>query len=250
MDDGVRRVLRVGPPGPEPLTFTADPLAPGAAWSGPLGATLGELLPVHDEPLADDASLAAAIAAAALHGEGRLGGGEGLPERFVCVEGRWVLLGGAGAQATGGAALAALLVALDAADSLALAALMAAPPPEAGRLLVRALASRLAAERHQLVRRAAADRRASASARLRALAARLAAAAAPPAYAGPGVACDGRALRAGDTVVFDGVRLDARGARALARALPNEAGALLLRRWLRAMAHLRVDRELLARTGA
>jgi hypothetical protein len=55
---------------------------------------------------------------------------------------------------------------------------------------------------------------------------------------------------AGDRVVFDGVRLDPRAARALARALPDEPAAQRLRRWLRAMSHLRVDRELLARAGA
>ncbi len=250
MDDGVRRVLRRGPPGPEALPYSPDPSGVDAAWSGPLLATLAELLPTRDEAVPDDAPLAAAVAAAGLLAAAHLGDGAGLADRLVCVDGRWLLLGGAEPGEGGGAALAAALIALDAGDSLALAPLVAEPPPEALRLLVRALASRLAWERHQLARRAAADRRAGASARLRALAARLAAAAPPPAYAGPLASTEGGALRAGGNVVYDGVRLDVRGARALARALPNEPSALRLRRWLRAMAHLRVDRELLARSGA
>lgn len=249
MDDGVRRVLRLGPTGPESLDFAPDPAAPNAAWSGPLAGTLAEFLPLSDEPATDDAGLAAAVAAAAIRAGSCLGDGAALAERFVCVGGRWVLLGGAEAHPAGSIRLAELLLEVDATDSLALAALLAEPPPEAGRLLVRALATRLAEERHRLARRAANDRRADATARLRALASRLAGAAPPPAYVGPSASCDGRALRAGKELVFDGVQLDARGARALARSLRADPAAEPLRRWLRAMGQLRVDRALLSRSG-
>lgn len=250
MQDGTRRVVRLGPAAPDGLVWTPDAEEPGVAWSAPVAYSLADLLPLPGEPpLAGDVELHAAVAAAGLRAalEGRLGAGLALEERLVRLGGRWVVVGRE--PGTGGEArLAALLLRLDADDPLGLAGVLAdGAPVDRARWLVGAMAAHLAHERHVLARRADADRKGDALAALRALAARLAAAFGPPAYVAGDVRSAGGRLTVGDVGVWDGERLDAPAARALCRRLLGVPDAAPLRRWVVASSRLRVDRAILAR---
>ncbi|GDX81472.1 hypothetical protein LBMAG42_32830 [Deltaproteobacteria bacterium] len=264
MRDGSRRVMRRGLVVVDGLSWGADPADSGVAWSGRLNFTLGELMPHSGEaPLGEDASLVAGIAVAGLRAlaEGRLCGGASLCERMVSVEGSLQVVGSdverGGAHddrapdntRTGRVALAGLLTELDPGDTFGLAALLSSEAHvDAPRFLIAAFAAFLAHERHVLVRRAAADRRGDALAALRALARRLARAAPPPACEGADVRCDGTTVVAADgAVIWDGAMLDARRARAAARALAGVVPEPAIRRWIVAMSRLRVDREILGR---
>ena len=67
MRDGTRRLLRYGPACSDGIAWSPDPADPLASWSAPLTVTLGDLLPVADEPAMDgDPVWVAAITVAAL----------------------------------------------------------------------------------------------------------------------------------------------------------------------------------------
>ena len=53
MRDGTRRLLRYGPACSDGIAWSPDPADPLASWSAPLTVTLGDLLPVADEPAMD-----------------------------------------------------------------------------------------------------------------------------------------------------------------------------------------------------
>lgn len=112
-----------------------------------------------------------------------------------------------------------------------------------GPLVVAALATWLAAERHVLSRRAGLAVHDLRLLRLRAAAARLARFA-PPREAGTALRSDGVTV-AGASLLFDGQSLDPRATRAALRATASSPTPL--RRWLQAMSRLRVDREILGR---
>lgn len=250
MADGTRRVLRRGPAVEDGLRWEADPIEAEAAWSAPLAWTLDDLLPLPGEaPGGEDVPLQASLAAAAIGAAaaGRLGAGEAFARRAVWIAGTWTLVGREGGQG-GEAVAAASLLALDAADPLGAAGMLAdGAPIDRARWLITAMAAHLANERHGLARRVASERRTDATGGLRALATRLFAACPPPRWEGGKVRSDGVRVHADDHCIFDGERLDARATRALARGLVGVPDASPLRRWLVAASRLRVDRALLAR---
>lgn len=251
MRDGTRRLLRYGPPCADGIAWSPDPDDPVAFWSAPLTVTLGDLLPVVDEPTIEgDPVWVAAITVAALSAwrAGRVGDGVGLIDRTVALGTRWTVIG-ADAAGTGSEATASLLATVDAADTFGLGAvLQAGAPVGPERFLVARFAAYLAHERHVLAARAAAGRRTDALAALRALAHRLAYALAPPADPGPEARSDRSTVFSPDNApIWNGHTLDPPRARAAARALIGRDPSPAIRRWLVAMSRLRVDRELLAR---
>lgn len=202
----------------------------------PIGALypdwLLEELPLGDD---DDVELAAAFALVAAAAPARP---EATPlaARVASVGGRLVLLGG-----IDGAEARALYLSLSPRDLLGLADVVGRPG--SGTLVVRALASWLAAERHAAARRAATLVLDARLLRLRVAATRLARFR-PPRAEGA-LASDGTSVMAGAAVVFAEGRLDPRACRLALRASTGENSPL--RRWLVAMSRLRVDREILAR---
>ncbi len=189
-------------------------------------------LPLGDD---DDVELAAAFAlCAALAPVGP----ESVPlaARVASVGGRLVILGRLDANEA-----RALYLSISPRDLLGLADVVGRPG--SARLVLPALASRLAAERHAVVRRAATMVLDARLLRLRVAAGRLARFP-PPREVGT-LACDGANVTNGTSVVFAEGRLDPRACRLALRASAGEDSPL--RRWLVSMSRLRVDREILAR---
>ncbi len=204
----------------------------------PLDWTLDEVVDGGDDEVLA-AQLAVALASAGAPGPGPEPASRPLASRIVATRGVLRVLGPVANR--GEARAAYLLVAPS--DRLGLAE--AVGLPGSAGLVVRALGTYLASERHLVARRAGVavhDRRLQ---RLRGAAARLARFA-PPVQGTGTLTSDGVTVAvAAGAVVFDGKALDARATRAALRATAGLESPL--RRWLSAMSRLRVDREILAR---
>lgn len=204
--------------------------------AGPRGVVYPDWL-LEELPLGDDDDVELAAALALVASSVPLGTeATPLAARVASVGGRLAVLGRVDA-----AEARALYLALSPRDVLGLADVVGRPG--SGVLVLRAMASWLAAERHAAVRRAAGLAHDARLVRLRVAAARLARF--PPPIATGFLASDGTSVTAGSAPVFAIGRLDPRACRLALRASTGDDSPL--RRWLVAMSRLRVDREILAR---